>query len=228
MSKGMNNLSIIETVEMTSFTQTLDKIKRFQDLIKSQLTERHDYGIIPGTTKPTLLKPGAEKILILMGLTSKFDILDSARNFTDGFFQYQVKCRLYKNGLLITEGLGACNTMESKYIKQDPYTLDNTMLKMAKKRALIDATLLVASLSQIFTQDVEDMDLNQQRPAANLNDCPSKISKAQAKRMYAISNGNVNLCKAVCGKYGYKSSDEVQRADYDKICEEIRQAAQAA
>jgi hypothetical protein len=49
-----------------------------------------------------------------------------------------------------------------KYMKyrldnDDPYTLANTVLKMAKKRAQVDATLTVASLSEIFTQDIEDL-----------------------------------------------------------------------
>ena len=34
--------------------------------------------------------------------------------------------------------------------------LANTVLKMAKKRAQVDAVLTVASLSEIFTQDMED------------------------------------------------------------------------
>lgn len=37
----------------------------------------------------------------------------------------------------------------------------NTILKMGKKRALVDATLTVTGASDIFTQDVEDMDLGQ-------------------------------------------------------------------
>ena len=31
-----------------------------------------DFGTIPGTQKPTLLKPGAEKLCTLFGLTSRF------------------------------------------------------------------------------------------------------------------------------------------------------------
>ena len=124
---------------------------------------------------------------MLMGLTSEFEIVDSTRNFNDGFFQYQVRCKLYKNGTLITEGLGSCNTKEKKYIKQDAYTVDNTVLKMAKKRALIDATLLVASLSEVFTQDVEDMDLNgtivEERTKPVYTDNSGTISEAQAKRL---------------------------------------------
>ena len=231
--------NIINDVEMTTFAQTMSKIEEFQSLIKSHLTENHDYGIIPGTSKPTLLKPGAEKILMLLGLTSEFDILDSTRNFDRGFFQYQVKCRLFKNGVLITEGLGACNTMETKYILQDPYTLDNTVLKMAKKRALVDATLMVASLSQLFTQDIEDMDFSRKAKPAAAEPKPAgtekksgydvaqeeTISRAQARRMYAISKGNSDLCRKICNKYGYLTSDEVKKSDYEKICAEINNEA---
>jgi len=35
--------------------------------------------------------------------------------------------------------------------------LVNTILKMSKKRAFIDSVLQVASLSDVFTQDLEDM-----------------------------------------------------------------------
>ena len=41
------------------------------------------------------------------------------------------------------------------------YTLVNTILKMAKKRALVDATLSAGRLSNIFTQDIEDMGLTE-------------------------------------------------------------------
>ena len=92
---------------------------------------------------------------MMMGLQSEFEIVDSTRDFENGFFQYQVRCKLYKGDMLITEGLGSCNTKERKYAKQDPFSIDNTVLKMAKKRALVDAALLVASLSDVFTQDLE-------------------------------------------------------------------------
>lgn len=38
----------------------------------------------------------------------------------------------------------------------DPYTLVNTILKMAKKRALVDAVLSATRSSGLFTQDMED------------------------------------------------------------------------
>ena len=153
----VNSLSIIENVDIKSVESTTRKINEFQAIVRKNLKEGKDYGRIPGCPKPTLLKPGAEKILMLMGLQSTYEILDSTRDWKEGFFQYQVRCTLEKNGIIITQGLGCCNSREKKYRSQDPYTIDNTILKMAKKRSQVDASLTVASLSEIFTQDIEDV-----------------------------------------------------------------------
>jgi len=156
----VNSLSIIENVDIKSVESTTRKINEFQAIVRKNLKKDKDYGIIPGCSKPTLLKPGAEKILMLMGLQSTYEILDSTRNWEEGFFQYQVRCTLEKNGVIITQGLGCCNSREKKYRTLDPYTIDNTVLKMGKKRSQTDAVLTVASLSEIFTQDVEDLGID--------------------------------------------------------------------
>ena len=224
------SMSIIDSVSIEQIQKAMNKILQFQKAIQSTMVQNRDYGVIPGTSKPTLLKPGAEKLISLMGFRSEFEIVDSTRDFVEGFFQYQVKSKLYRGDILITEGLGACNTKEKKYIKQDPFTYDNTVLKMAKKRALIDAALLVGSLSDIFTQDIEDMDLqgeqvsNQQRV---YTDQDGTISTAQAKRLFALSGGDAELVKNIAGKYGYQRSDEIKKTDYNKICEEVETAIKA-
>ena len=220
------SLSIIDNVSIQQVQATMQKITQFQKVIQDTLHQNHDFGVIPGSEKPTLLKPGAEKILMMMGLRSEFEIVDSTRDFDKGFFQYQVRCKLYKNDLLITEGLGACNTKERKYIKQDPYTLDNTVLKMAKKRALVDATLLVASLSDIFTQDLEDMDLEGQQVSKRqkvYTDQDGTISKAQARRMFALAKGDQSIVRDVLDTFGYRNSTDVKKIEYDKICEAIEE-----
>lgn len=225
--KTMDSLSVIENINANAVSNTLGKINQFQQIVQSQFKQGHDYGLIPGTgSKPTMLKPGAEKIVMLLGLTSEFDILESTRDFEKGFFQYQIKCQLKKDGYVITEGIGAANTMETKYKKGDPYTLDNTVLKMAKKRALVDAALLVGSLSDVFTQDIEDMDLQGNRASEyqkTYTDQDGTITKAQARRMYAMGEGNKDLIMPILNKYGYKRTDEVQKQDYEKICSEIEE-----
>ncbi len=229
MGQTSNSLAIIDTVEIQQVQATMSKITQFQQVIQKTLHQGHDFGIIPGTDKPTLLKPGAEKILMMMGLRSEFEIVDSTRDFEKGFFQYQVRCRLLKGDMVITEGLGACNTRERKYLKMDPFTMDNTVLKMAKKRALVDASLLVASLSDVFTQDIEDMDLNGQQTGGQkvYTDQDGTISKAQAKRMFAISHGNADLVRKVLTEYGYEKSEQVRKIEYDAICGKIVALAHA-
>lgn len=158
-------------------------------------------------------------------MPTSLSIIDT---FEKGFFQYQVRCRLYKGNMIITEGLGACNTREDKYAKQNPYSIDNTVLKMAKKRALVDAALLVASLSDLFTQDLEDLDISGQQVSnqkKTYTDQDGTISKAQAKRMFALANGNADIVKAALKQYGYTKSEDVKKTDYEGICFTIQEQA---
>ena len=223
-----SSLSIIDGMNLSEVQNTMQKISDFQKIIQSTLHQGHDFGIIPGTPKPTLLKPGAEKILMMMGLRSEFEIADSTRDWQEGFFQYQVRSKLYKGDFLITEGLGACNSKEKKYLKASPYDVDNTVLKMAKKRALVDAALMVGSLSDIFTQDLDDVDLSGEQVSTQqkvYTDQDGTISTAQAKRIYALAKGDAELAKAVAKKYGYDKSSDIKKIDYDKICKEVEELA---
>jgi hypothetical protein len=62
-----------------------------------------------------------------------------------------LKCELHTgNGFVAAEGTGA------RRIDQDRGDI-NKSLKMAIKSAHIDAALRVAGLSELFTQDIEDM-----------------------------------------------------------------------
>ena len=158
MSEQITALSVIDSIDTNIVARTMDKIQAFQEVIQKAVKPGHDIGIIPGTNKPTLLKPGAEKIVMMMGLSSRYEIMDKVEDYDKGFFSYNVKCVLSRNDYDICEGVGNCNSRESKYVKADPYSIANTILKMAKKRAYVDAALSVASLSDIFTQDLEDME----------------------------------------------------------------------
>ncbi len=177
-----------------TFRSGLEAIRKFQAIVKSQMIEGHDYGVIPGTQKPTLLKPGAEKITKLLGLADEYTIMEQVEDWDKPFFHYLVKSQLRHlgTGIVLSEGVGECNSYESKYryrwvfasqIPQDTlkpnitrmiktkkgpakqyrfdnddiYSQVNTILKMAKKRAMVDAALSAGRLSDVFTQDIEDM-----------------------------------------------------------------------
>ncbi|CCC57840.1 hypothetical protein [Caloramator australicus] len=149
-----------ESLNEKIIEREIEQFKLIQNFIKSQMKEGEDYGKIPGSPKPSLFKPGAEKLCNLYGFTINVDILEKVENWKEGFFYYLCKCSLRskKTGEIISEGLGSCNSKETKFARQNPYTIVNTILKMAKKRALIDATLSATRTSGIFTQDIEDME----------------------------------------------------------------------
>ena len=133
-----------------------DEMDRFVDAV---LIAGVDYGIIPNCRKPTLLKSGAEKILNYLGLIARTEISNRVEDYNIGFFSYEAKVYLIDyNGVVKGEGIGITNTREGKYAKTNGYAVQNTVLKMAKKRALVDAALNVGNLSARFTQD-EDMNI---------------------------------------------------------------------
>lgn len=163
-----------------------------RELIAKALERGRDYGEIPGTNKPTLLKPGAERICAAFGAFPRYTVVelevdhDRAVEYvkrtwkwgqkrgekvwtetpgkSEGLYRYVVQCELVHraSGVVIGQGLGSCSTMESKYIDR-PRDLENTVIKMAEKRALVGAVLNTFGLSDQFTQDVED--LPQEAPA---------------------------------------------------------------
>lgn len=181
-------------LKLTDMKAKLGLVQRF---FKEVMVPEQDYGVIPGTEKPTLLKPGAEKLCELYGFAPVIKQIEEEKNIETGFYRARVTVALIhrRSGVTVAEGVGEANTMEGRYRwrwvpewklpegidksnlyseartdksgkkflmyrleNQDPWSLWNTVLKMAKKRALIDATLSATRSSGIFTQDVEDLE----------------------------------------------------------------------
>lgn len=113
-----NNLFIAPVVNVQGALQRYQDMK---DFVSGILKENVDYGKIPGTSKDTLLKPGAEKLSAFFGLSAEFQIIEMAEDWTgenhggEPFFNYWYKCRVTRNGKIIAEGEGSCNSFEKKY-----------------------------------------------------------------------------------------------------------------
>src|SRR5262245_7252041 len=99
-------------------------VKRHQAIVKfvkTLMNEGHDFGKIQGTDKPTLLKPGAEKLTTFFGLSKRFHLAEKVEDWSgadhggEPFFYYSYRCALYNGDLLIAESDGSCNSFESKY-----------------------------------------------------------------------------------------------------------------
>ena len=173
---------------------------------KEVMEEGVDYGIIPGTDKPTLFKPGAEGLLEFYGFAPTIKNVQETKDFDTGFLRVVVTIALIQRGTgeVVAEGIGECNTREARYFyrwmpewelqklpdlwavkdslkketrswkatarrkagsaifyrmeNEDLFTLWNTVLKMAKKRALVDAALSATRSSGLFSQGQAALD----------------------------------------------------------------------
>ncbi len=160
------------------------------EFIKEMMVADVDYGMIPGCKKPSLYKSGAEKLCDIYGFAKKVEIINRIEDWNTKVFHYEVKVSLInkRTGLMEAEGIGSCNNREKKYASQDACNIINTIIKMAKKRALVDAVLSATRSSAIFTQDIEDFETlsepqlpaNSIRPAASPYVLADTIHKQEA------------------------------------------------
>src|SRR5690625_556672 len=153
------NTSRINPGDTLSIEEVIKRNEQFKKFIHETMVEGVDYGKVAGYTKPTLLKPGAEKICHYMKLSIHYEVSHRFEEWQEGIFYYEVRVMLKQrdNMQLVAQGIGSANTKEKQYLGQSPFTIINTVLKMAKKRALVDAVLNISATSGIFTQDIEDM-----------------------------------------------------------------------
>lgn len=156
----------------------------FKAFVQTQMKDGVDFGVIPGTRKPTLYKPGAEKICTLFGLSARSEMTDKIEDWAEGFIFYRYRVSLWRGDVLVAEAEGSCNSRERKYAKVTIYDVANTVLKMAFKRALVAAALVAGNASEFFTQDLED--IREVAPAAAE---PSRTNALSAKQARAIERG---------------------------------------
>jgi hypothetical protein len=139
---------------------------------------------------------------------------------------------------------GANGAYSQDQVRTNISDLANTVLKMAKKRAQIDAILTATAASDIFTQDIEDLPeeirdemagdqepINKkphvEPPKQKQTPPPSSsgetISEPQGKRLFAIAMGagmkDPDTFRVwLKEQYGYDSSKHILKAQYDEIC----------
>ena len=187
-----------------------------------------DFDRIPGTDKPTLLKPGAELLCKVFKLAQgKADVLDKSEDWDKGIFSYTIGMPLIhiESGHQIAYGIGAANSHEKKHRYRnvdgkkmenaDPADLQNTLMKMANKRAFVDAVLKATGASRMFTQDMEDFKA-----------LTGQFEKASTKQVGFIKSlfGNITEpeiladISTICGRE-VSGFDDISRAEASQIIE---------
>ena len=282
MPKQDQELVVVKETSLTA-VDIRKQVNLIQEVLKNVMKENIHYGKVPGCgDKPTLLKPGAEKLMMTFRLAAEYDeLLGSSES--DAQVLYKINCKLthIPTSLVIGNGRGTCSSKEKKYrtravyanratdeektigklenrtnsrgsfevyiIPQDPWDVQNTVYKMACKRALVAAVLNATAASDIFAQDIEELPegtviedeiqesrpevkqpLKKEKPAedkpvetAPEHKAQNPISQPQGKRLFAIASSNgytgEDINEYLVKEYGIPSSGFIERENYEDI-----------
>lgn len=163
------------------------QVNLMQDVMLEVMKDGVHYGKVPGTNSKSLWKAGAEKLMATFRLAAKPEVQDLSTGgevtyrvtvnllSASGVFvgagigecssaeekyswrgsvhpkeweatpENRRRLKFYRDG------------REVPQVRTNPADVANTILKMAKKRAQVDAVITATAASDIFTQDIEDL-----------------------------------------------------------------------
>lgn len=224
--------------------ETSKKGKLMDKFIKESLKEGVDFDKpFAAAVKKTLLKPGSEKVCVLLNLMPVFrkdeetmvHLSSDVRGSNVAFL-----CELVhrSSGTKVAEGRGSAALTEPN-IKGNL----NSAIKMAEKRAQMDATLRVAALSDRFTQDLEDP-VYKEKMSEQISDKPNDVpppakrqavTPAQGKLLFDLWEELVKIGEVTREKsdvtrrmtlrklYGVRSSNDLTKAQASDFIDRMKE-----
>lgn len=208
-------------------------------LMEEVLQPGIDFDRVSGTDKPTLLQPGAQILGMVFKLTPRFHVERAEKDLDrePPFIAYEVRCEVFhkETAAFLGEGVGSANSLESRHRwryegegdsrrkveNADVMTLDNTLLKMSKKRAWVDAVLNVTGASRLFAQDLEDLGIQEQVEAASSKQL--NFVRALAKKRGLPEEALLAMAAKVSGRE-LRSIDEITRPEASALIDKLNEA----
>lgn len=206
------------------------------EMRRSVLVDGMDFMKIPGTPKPSLLQPGAEKLLLLSGLGFEMERIELSLDINRRPFGVTYRCTV--PGRSQCEGYAGYDEKRftSKTGERQPW---NSVIKMAQKRAKVGAISSALALSGLFTQDLEDYEPPsshgaQGEPATisgevapvEVHETATRVPSAQAKRylLDAFESRGWDPLQAQAKAVELWGDRKSQRIEYDDLSALITQA----
>jgi len=90
------------------------RMEHIVDVMANVMQSGKDYGKIPGTDKPSLFKPGAEKLLVTFSMAAADPLVEDLS--TNDEIRYRVRVPIEnEHSRVLAVGIGECSTNEEKY-----------------------------------------------------------------------------------------------------------------
>ena len=116
------NLELARLMPVMDIESAIARRRLIIDATANLMQEGVDYGKIPGAgDRLVLLQPGADKLCKLFGLVIRYDVVTKEEDWSgerhngEPFFYYEVRGTGWREDYVAGEGIGSCNSWESKY-----------------------------------------------------------------------------------------------------------------
>lgn len=184
----MPQRGIVQSTGRLSAAEVVQHAMVVQDVMRAVMKPELHYGKIPGTDKPTLFQPGADVLCMTFRIAPEFSIEDLSTadvvryrvtcrgvhqlsgvtlgscvgEASSGEEKYKwrraVNDKEFEATPAALRRVKFGKSWETKQVRTEPADVANTVLKMAEKRAKIGMVLNVTACSDMFGQDLEDLD----------------------------------------------------------------------
>lgn len=184
----MPRQGLVQSQGRLSAAEVVQHAMVVQDVMRAVMKPELHYGKIPGTDKPTLFQPGADVLCMTFRIAPEFSIEDLSTadavryrvtcrgvhqlsgvvlgscvgEASSGEEKYKWRRAVHDKEFDATppamRRIKYGKSWETKQIRTEPADVANTVLKMAEKRAKIGMVLNVTAASDMFGQDLEDLD----------------------------------------------------------------------
>jgi len=111
---------VVEYLMPLTAVQVKAQVQLIQEVMAAVIEKDVHYGTIPGTKKPTLYKPGSEKILTTFRIAAYPKEVDDLSTFDEIRYRVKVHGLSMNDGRLIGVGIGECSSNEEKYKWRKP------------------------------------------------------------------------------------------------------------
>lgn len=112
----MENEVVLYEKRTLTAVQVKAQVQLIQEVMAAVMVKDVHYGVIPGTQKPTLYKPGSEKILSTFRIAAHPKDIEDLSTYDE--IRYRVKVHgvsMENDQILFGVGIGECSSNEDKY-----------------------------------------------------------------------------------------------------------------
>lgn len=172
----MSDIVVVSEEKALTAGEIRAHVNRVQEVMKAVMQKDTHYGVIPGSKKPSLYKPGAEVLCVTFRVAQSYRVEDLSNADS---VRYRIACvgTHQTTGVVLGEGIGECSSNEEKYKWRraicneefDDTPLDRRRIKYSKYQGKVDKTPQIRTEPADIANTVLKMAAKRAQVAMTLN-----------------------------------------------------------